>query len=391
MTKAKVKQAQGRRGNGEGSITEARKLPNGESVYRYEIRVQLPTGERHRLKGTYQGRGIQSARKAMHEAKAAAEKGAAGQDGPRMTINALLSEWMEQDRKHAGVSHRTLSIQADLIRLHVAPHIGNWTLARLTPTLLDGYYRTLVEETKLERGRQQIHNLLSQAFAFAVRRSYLAANPVREVKVPKRAANRTDEDEGVNAWTPEEAKRLVEAALSEGSMLSYAIVFALRTGMRRGEVFGLRWENVDLEERKLRVVEALATHGTKSRSLTSPKTKKSRRPITLSASALEMLDRVRALQVKHGTVDAEYVFTTRTGQMQHPNNANRLLKRLLRQAGLPDHSFHALRHTFVSIAAHQGVPIQAISVYVGHADPVVTQRVYLHLWPEHQAAIEIEV
>ena len=393
MTRTAQQSDQGtRRGNGEGSVIEVRRLANGEAIYRWRIRATLPTGQSRRLGGTLQGRSIQEARKAMHDAKAAAERGLTPQAGRKTTVSDLLTEWMEQDRPHAGVRPRTLEIQADLIRLHVLPRIGEWTVAALTPALLEQYHRTLIKETALGRSRGQIHGLLRQALSYAVRRGYLASNPVREIRLPKRpqASNKSAKST-VKAWTPEQASQLVEAALAEGTMFSYAIILALRTGLRLGEVFGLRWKYVDLAAGKLKVEEVLSTHGPLSRSITLPKTTQSRRQIKLGPSAIECLERIRTLQVEQGHPDAEYVFTTRQGEMQHPNNVNRTLKRLLTRTGLPHYSFHSLRHTFVSIAAYQGWPTKAVSVYVGHANTVVTQQIYTHLWPEHQEAIEINL
>ncbi|AZI43427.1 site-specific integrase [Deinococcus psychrotolerans] len=381
-----------RRSNGDGSVTQDRKLANGENVYQWRIRVKLPTGQTKRLTGTFQGRSKQEAREAMYAAKTAAENGSAPQATRSMTIGDLLSEWMEQGRVYDGVRPRTLQLQSDLIRLHILPRIGDWTVAALNPTLLEEYHRTLIKETKLTRSRAQIHSLLNQALSYAVRRGYLIANPLREVKLPKRpqimgAAAQTT----IKAWTPEQAGQLAEAALKDGSVFAYAIVFALRTGLRLGEVFGLRWECVDLTEGWLKVEEVLSTHGPLSRSITSPKTTQSCRKIKLGRSALECLDHLKAAQTEQGHPDADYVFATREGTMQHPNNVNRTLKRLLTKAGLPRYSFHSLRHTFVSIAAHQNWSIKAVSVYVGHANTVITQTTYMHLWPEHQEAIELDL
>ena len=390
MTK-KMPSGKAKRGNGEGSVTELRKLSHGEAVYRWLIWATLPTGERKRLSGTHTGRGIQEARKVMQDAKREAEKGEPASVGTTLTMTALMQEWIA-DRQHAGVSARTQSLQADLIRLHILPRMGKWKVAALTPKLLVQFHRELLEETTLGRTRQQVHHLLRQALGYAVREGHLSHNPIREVKLPRRHEQREELAKAqIKAWTPEQAKVLIGAALAAGDPLSTSIAFALRTGMRRGEIFGLRWENVDLEAGSLKVQQVLATHGKLSRCITHPKTRTSRRTIQLGRSAREVLEHVRQLQERQGRPLSGYVFTTRKGEMQHPNNANRTLKRLLKKLKLPLLPYHSLRHTFVSVAAHQGVSPKALSVYIGHSDSVVTQQIYLHLWPEHQEAIEIEL
>lgn len=179
--------------------------------------------------------------------------------------------------------------------------------------------------------------------------------------------------------------------MAERTTHGYAIALGLRTGMRIGEVYGLRWVHVHLQEGALRVEEVLSTHGEGSRTVTHPKTDKSRRRVPLAPAVVELLREVKALQAEQGHPDADYVFTTRGGKMQHPGNGNRVLKRLTHRLGIPNHSFHALRHGFVSLAAKQGFSLEEVAVYVGHSDSGTTRRVYLHFWPEHQKPIALNI
>ena len=248
--------------------------------------------------------------------------------------------------------------------------------------------------TALERGRSQIKVLLNQAMTYAVRRGYLPTNPTLSVALPQRRERRKQAAQKVMALTPAQAGQLVRAALERGDMLDLALVFTLLTGLRRGEVFGLRWTDINLEERTLRVEQVLATHGERSRTLTEPKNAASRRTIPISATMVDLLGRVRALQAAQGSEGQpapEYVFTTRDGAMQHPNSLNRRLKVLRERLDLPPVTVHGLRHTMVSVAASQGWPIKQISAYIGHKNTLVTQAVYWHHFPEEQKAIELKL
>lgn len=380
-----TRKKEGRRGNGEGSCQKLRTLANGESVYEWAIRVTLPSGESKRLKGRVQCRSIEEARKSMWAAKADAEAGRHISE-KELLMADLLEEWM-RERRTSGVSPRTLELQADLIRLHIRPRMGKWKVAALTPGLIDGYHRQLLAGTKLERTRHQIHVVLRQALGYAVRKGYVHSNPTRETQVPRRAERRSQTK--VKTWTPEDAGKLLQAALAERTMHGYAIALGLRTGMRIGEVYGLRWQHVDLDQGVLRVEEVLSTNGPGSRRITHPKTNKSRRRIPLAPAVVELLREVKALQAERGHEGADYVFTTRQGEMQHPGNGNRVLKRLAQRLGIPTYSFHALRHGFISLAARQGVSLEEVAVYVGHSDSGLTRRVYLHFWPEHQKPIDV--
>lgn len=384
----------GRRGNGEGSITEERQLPNGDKVFKWAIRVTLPTGERKRIKGTYEGRSITEAREQMWTAKRRHESGEVTAPSAQMTVSDLIDEWMRRERQQAGLSPRTLQIQNELIAGHIRPRMGTWKVAVLTPTLIEEFHIRLKDETTLERSRTQIHTVLRQALNYAVRRKYISINPAASITVPQRQERRRRAARTVSAWTPEQAGVLERAALADGTPLGIAIAFALRTGLRRGELFGLRWQDVDLEAGTLRIEQVLATYGPRSRTLTEPKNEASRRTIPLTAGVVELLHRLRALQEEKRKPDQPepvFVFTTRKGEMQHPNSMNRKLKQLCERLKIPVLPVHALRHTMVSVAAHQGHPIKQVSAYIGHKNTLVTEAVYWHQWPEHQATIELNL
>ncbi|MFD1731925.1 tyrosine-type recombinase/integrase [Deinococcus malanensis] len=330
----------------------------------------------------------------MLKAKEAFEAGTTPRADRTLTIAQLLTDWLDNDRTNDGLSKRTIQLQSALIRLHIAPRIGKWTVVALSAGELSKYYRALLKETELERTRYQVHTVLKNALAYAVKQGYINLNPLREVRVPQRLERRQQlalEQERVKAWTPDEAKRFVEVALAEGHTHSYACVLALRTGLRSGEVYGLRWEEVDLAQGTASITHIVAG-GAGGRRVTQPKTRTSRRTILLSEGAVQVL---RLAQQFQGWVEGDeatgYVFTTRAGEMQHPDNSRRTLERLCKRAQIPFLSFHGLRHTFVSIAAESGLSVQHISSHVGHANTLVTQKVYIHLRPELQERINIEI
>lgn len=393
MTRTKTTKTQGRRGNGEGSIKEVRQLPTGEKVYSWAIRVKLRSGEHKRIKGTYQGRSIAEAREQMWAAKRLHEGADAPARAAQLTLADLLDEWMKRKREQEGLSPRTLQIQRELIENHLKPRLGAWKVTALTLTALTDFHISLKDTTTLERSRYQIQTILRLALSYALKENYVTSNPALDVSMPKREERRKAVRK-VSAWTPEQAKQLEQAALNGDDMLGFALAFTLRTGLRRGELFGLRWQDVDLDAGTLRVEQALATYGAKSRTLTLPKNESSRRTINLSPKAQEILGRVRALQVRQqreGQPAPTYVFTTRKGEMQHPNSLNRKVKKLCAELGIPVLSVHALRHTMVSVAALQGHSIRQISKQLGHKNTVVTQAVYLHSWPELEKPIELDL
>ena len=191
------------------------------------------------------------------------------------------------------------------------------------------------------------------------------------------------------AWTANEAAAFIAAA--RGDRLYALFYLLLSLGLRRGEVCGLRWENVDLEKPTLRVSEALVTVKGKPE-LTTPKTLKSRRVLRLPLDVVQVLREHRAAQeqmnLENGvTPSNSWVFTLEQGRPVHPDSLKRVLARVCRVAGVRRVRIHDLRHTWASLARRAGVPLEVVSEKLGHTRSSFTADVYRHTFEdEHDAA-----
>lgn len=203
---------------------------------------------------------------------------------------------------------------------------------------------------------------LRTALRHAVRHGVLTADPLAMMPAPRRAETR------IPILTRQEASRLVEAAVDEPFGAAY--VLAVTVGLREGELLGLRWDDVDLDRRTLRV-RGNATSGLDgARHVTAPKTPASRRDLTLPAVAIEALARTpRTSDLVWPGPDG--------GPVRAPTFVS-AWKAARERAGIPPVTFHALRHTAATLALEDGSPAHDVARMLGHSTVATTLRVYAH-------------
>jgi integrase len=212
-----------------------------------------------------------------------------------------------------------------------------------------------------------------------VRWSLIPRNPANDVKAP------TPTPKEMHPLSASEACRLLEAVHDDRFEALY--VLAVHTGMRQGELLGLKWEDVDLESGVLRLRHALVRAGGKV-ALGDLKTPKSRRSIRLTRAAaealrnhlerqLEEMERMGSLYQPGGLV-----FATESGTLINPSNLrNRSFKPLLKRTDLPDICFHDLRHTCASLLFQKNVHPKFVQELLGHASVAITLDTYSHMLP----------
>lgn len=389
-----------RKGHGEGTITERRQLPDGRWLIRWRIRGTTPSGTYERRSGTTRGT-LADARREMSEARADIEK-TTPTSQKDMTVTELVQDFLAERGPH--LRPRTRETYTSHLRLHITPHLGAVKVRGLDAGTLQRFHRKLAAETKLGRTRQLIHGVLSQALDHAVVLGVTDHNPARAVRVPPPPPPRRlrmEDDGQVMAFTPELADRLHRLALEDGTPHGFAVALALGLGLRRGEVYGLRTQDLDLTARPdapyglLHVRQTLTTSGAEDR-ISPPKTRRSRRTLRLNEKARAALDAALAWQKAHAAspdwAPSGLVFTTPTGAAERPNRSRDRLNALQRQmwaeirreagpetANEPDPEllpFHSLRATFVSCAHAAGASIEDISRVCGHVSVFVTETIY---------------
>ena len=312
----------------------------------------------------------------------------------KVTLGAfLIDEWLPA--KRSTIKPTTLASYEMHVRKHIDPRIGGIPMLSLGAVQLNAFYGDLLEDG-LRSGAgglspttvRRIHATLHKAMADAVRWGRLSRNPTESADPPQAAKTE------MAILEPEELRVFVESVRRD--RLYAAWMLAATTGMRRGEILGLRWSDIDLKNMALSVCQIRTVANYQVVTLT-PKTDKGARTISLDARTVAVLRAHRVSQMEERLLfgsgfqdEGDYVFRQEDGAPIDPERLSRLFKQHCRRAGVPPVRFHDIRHSYVTALLRQGVPLKVVSQRVGHASPMVTLAIYQHVLPgDDRAAADV--
>jgi integrase len=303
-------------------------------------------------------------------------------DTGNLTVGEYLNRWLETSVK-GNVRPRTLDSYRMHVRLHIMPSLGRVKLKALSPAHVQGLYRAKLDSGLAPSTVRYTHAVLNRALKQATKWGLVPRNAAEAADPPK--LERVE----MKTLTPIEVKTLLSAA--RGERLEALYVLAVYTGLRIGELLGLRWGDVDFDAGKMRVVRQLQRMRSGGGLVFSPTKTSNRRTIRLTGTAVEALRRHRARQAeeKLGTgglyQDQDLVFATGIGTPLDASNVMyRGFKPLLKRAGLRDIRFHDLRHTCATLMLSQGVNPKIVQELLGHATFSQTMDTYSHVMPDMQ-------
>ncbi len=360
-----------KRGNNEGTIT---KRKDG----RWEARYTVHTAEGPKRKVLY---GKTRAAVSAKLTKAMADRdGGLVFDSSDSTVGDYLDRWLS-DAVRGTERESTFSRDKYLVTNHVKPALGRLKLKNLNALHLQSLYRDRLDSGLSGSTVQKVHHVLHKALSQAVKWNLIPRNPADAAKAPSASSKE------MHALSVYKARRLLEVARND--RLEALYVLAVHTGMRRGELLGLKWEDVDLDGSTIRVRRTLTRIDNGRRlALGEPKTKKSRRTVRLNTRAVEALQRHRARQaeekLKAGGLyqDQGLVFAGEIGNLINPSNLRqRSFAPLLKRADLPQITFHDLRHTCASLLFSKNVHPKFVQELLGHASVAITLDTYSHMLP----------
>ena len=288
-----------------------------------------------------------------------------------------MTEWLQTVKMGDGTSASTLARYDQVVRVHIIPALGRIKLTALTPRdvqLLVSHLRKSVAPASVVK----IHGVLRNALADAERMDLVPRNVAKSVR--SATLSRTER----RALTPVEASKLLGEL--EGDRLAGVFVVALSTGLRRGELLGLRWRDVDLPGRTLFVRQALQRIDGQLR-FVPPKTHRSARAVPLSQLATAAISAQRAKQAEDrllvgpAWVDNDLVFASQLGTPLEPRNVNRRFDAARTAAGLDWVRLHDLRHAFATFLLDQGEEMRTVMDLLGHSTIRLTADTYGHVLP----------
>ncbi len=298
-----------------------------------------------------------------------------------LTTGDYLRQWL--DAKHSLRATTKASYESHL-RLYLVPQIGHVPLVALRPQHLDRMYAGMVArpDGRLRAAAtvRRVHATLRSALNSAVKRRLIAWNPAVHIELPSAATPRTV------VWTPAELEVFLEA--NAGHRLYALFHLVAVAGLRRGEVLGLSWDDVDLERRFIRIRrQLLDTAGASS--FGPPKTRHGIRTVPLDDATVDVLRDHRDQQQAEARraraaglwTETGLVFTREDGRCVRPDFVTKEFPRLIQLAALPPIRLHDLRHTSASLALAAGVPMKVVSERLGHSSLSITADLYTHVSP----------
>ena len=295
----------------------------------------------------------------------------------------------------ATIRPTTLESYKFICRKYLIPRIGSLRLDAITPAHLNAVYAEMITSGR-EGGKSGLstrtvrlaHITVHRALRDAARWGLLGRNPADLADPP--AVKRKE----VQAWSPDDLRTFL--TLSADEPLHTLFTLAATTGMRRGELMGLRWSDIDFVASRLAVNRAVVVANGKAIE-SEPKTAKSRRSVSLDPGTVAALKARRRQQLEERMVmgagwkdTSDTVFTWPDGSPIHPDVVSKTFERLVTSYKLPRITFHGLRHSAATAALVGGIPAIVVSERLGHSSVSITLDTYSHVLPamdEHAAAV----
>ena len=361
-----------KRANGEGSIRK--RSSDGRWEGRYTAGHDPDTGKliHKNVLGKTQAEVKEKLKRAIEE-----NRGLDIVKAGQYTFGQWMDVWFENyaELQVRPSSHQTYK---GYIKNHIKPNIGDIPLNKLTTLDLQKLYKKLLTEGRIDRIESKnqpkglsaktvrnINQIISSALNLAKEQKLIYSNPADACALPK------VEHREMKTLTAEQLDAFFREAKATGVYEMYYIELA--TGLRRGELLGLKWDDIDMKNGVIRVQRQVARIN--GEIVEAPlKTKNSYRNVSIGPDAIEVLE---AQKEKVG--DSGYVFPSPSGGPISPDSVLNMLHRVLERAGLPKMRFHDLRHSFATLALQNGVDIKTVSGMLGHFSAGFTLDTYAHV------------
>ena len=392
-----------KRGNGEGSISKRQ-----DGSYVAVVSVPGPGGTRRRK--SYYGKTREQAASKLNKALGDLQRGITPVMNERTTVRQYLNSWLEDAVKPNHRSSTYVSYEGS-VRLHIVPALGHIQLTKLTPAHVRKLMSEMSEKTRpvkptsataragldapvapvespatpphrlcSPRTIQYARAVLRMALKQAVADGLVYRNVVELTPGP--AVRRLE----IRPLTPAQVGTFLSGTKQDRLSALYVVAFTM--GMRKSEILGLRWQNVDLENGSLRVSDTLDPG--KGINLGVPKSERSRRTLMMSEITLRALRAHKEKQEVErrsrgvGWGNHDFVFTTPLGTPLDHRNIVRHYAAHMERLGLPRQRFHDARHSCATFLLSQGVELRVIQEILGHSQIGITADLYTHVMPTLQ-------
>ena len=364
-----------RRGDGEGSITRRGSGRwQGSALIGYDRETGKP------IRKYFYGKTRKEVQRKLSEIIPEVHAGTY-REPANITVAEWFTTWLNVYMK-PSLRPTTWESYRYQVEGHIIPALGHLKLPQLQTAHIQRLYNDKLKGGRLDgkpgglspKSVKYIHTVIHSALEQAKREGMITINPADAVKLPQQ------EQKEIKYLDAAEAA--IFLATAKDSKHFAAFFLALNTGMRRGELLGLRWQDIDFKACQLTVNQGLVRVTGKGLIFQEPKTKLSNRVINLAPAVLQVLkehkaeqNEIRLLAGSAYNADLDLVFANELGEPICPRAFTRVFERVVKRAGL-DVTFHGLRHTFATLALEQGVDIKTIQETLGHHSAAFTMDVY---------------
>ena len=381
--------AEKRRDKGDGSIYQRKS--DGRWIAKY-VHTQ---GSRPKV---IYGKTEQEAKKKLREYKKEIAKNGYV-EVQKTTVQAYMDNWFREIKMNE-LKPKSIDALDVTLRNQVYPYIGDIQIGSLTSTDVQSMLKQLVLKELSYSTIKKAYMAINACCNFAVDNEKLIKNPCRGVKLPKNLERKKGD---IKFFNQEQVELICkECTVQHGNgkqvyRLGHAIIVLLNTGMRIGELLGLKWADVDYDKKIAKVEDSVILIKDRTRNekddtpkyklveQASVKTDSSSRWVHLNKKAISALKELQLINGEH-----THVMANSNGKIFAPNNFDRMLRNILERCNLETGGAHTLRHTFASMLFRNGVDVKTVSELLGHSDVAFTYNTYIHLIKEQkQQAVDI--
>lgn len=379
-----------RREKGMGCVSQRK---DGTWTGRIDLGYQ-PNGKK-KIKAVY-GKTEAEVKRKLKDLRNEIAKGEFKQDIKAITVKTYMNNWLVNYKKNE-VKPSTYDLIESTCNNLIFPRIGNYQLAAVKPSDIQNMINDLTEKGYSYSTIRKAYNYTKSAYTFALERKEVTEIPFAKIILPKSVKKDMSE---IVFYNEDEIKLIKENALTKFPhsdayifRYGYAIILLLYTGLRCGELLGLKWEDVDYENNSIKVRRNLKQVVNRDEDVDqkyvvieqSTKTKSGIRSVPLSNMAKEALAYYEKIRT-----DSPYVLSSKKSKPVSARNLDRAFRNILTRAGITkQYGVHSLRHTFASMLFKKGVDVKTVSEILGHSDVSVTYNIYIHIINEQKVrAIE---
>lgn len=358
----------------------------GENKYRLTVSDGFkPDGRRRYIRKTITAKSEREARKLLSLFVAEIENRQITADS-NMKFRDFVELW-ESNYAKTNLEIKTYTRYIDMLKSNILPEFGEMRLSDIKPINLLNFYKKLSVDGSRKDGKaggyspktvQHIHRLISAIYNKAAEWQIIGINPAEHIKPPKVVKKE------IEFYSIDEVKILLKALQGEPIRSTTMTLLAIYTGMRRSELLGLKWENIDFDNRIIEINSAAVYASGMGRVEKTTKTVRSNRIIYMSETVVKIMSKYKEYQnytkelLANKWEGSEYVFTNDFGTALHPDSISQWFSRFIKRKELKHITFHGLRHTSATLLLSSGVDIETVSRILGHSSSVVTSQVYLH-------------